>query len=468
MIYYKIKNTGGVYVEESHSKQSIRDEIVRIAGPVFIELLMGTLFGMVDMIMLGNFGSDEVSAAAIAAVGVTNQLVFIGLSLVQSLNIGATAMVARYMGANREDRIESVVRHVIILTQIFLVIPILFIGLRYTQGVMKFFGAHQDTINIGMSYFRVIILGFIFQAFNFSIFAALRGAGDTKTPMKINITVNLINVFGNAVLIYGLLGVPSFGPTGAAISTVGSQVIASIFLIRYILKKDSTIHIDIKNRFKFNNDIIYNLVKIGVPASLEQIAMRIGILLFVKIVASLGTVAYATHQICINILNLSFTPGQAFGIAASTLSGRSLGAKEPELAEKYIRTCSKVGAVISATMAIIFFFFGGAIASLYTKNSQVVLEATRVLKLIAFIQPFQSSQLILSGGLRGAGDTVWTLISTFIGILIIRVALGYYFVLVLGLGLAGAWLAILIDQFIRWIFITIRFRTNKWKYIAIR
>ena len=91
-----------------------------------------------------------------------------------------------------------------------------------------------------------------------------------------------------------------------------------------------------------------------------------------------------------------------------------------------------------------------------------------MLKLIAFIQPFRSSQLILAGGLRGAGDTVWTLISTFIGILIIRVALAYYFVLILGMGLIGAWLAVLIDQFSRWVLVTFRFRTNKWKHITIR
>lgn len=191
-------------------------------------------------------------------------------------------------------------------------------------------------------------------------------------------------------------------------------------------------------------------------------------LLFVRIIASLGTVAYATHQICISILNLSFTPGQAFGIAASTLSGRSLGSDDPDLAEKYIKYCRNVGMAVSSFMAVVFFFFGGLIASLYTKNNEVVMEATKVLRLVAFIQPFQSSQLVLAGGLRGAGDTVWTLVSTFVGILIVRVILASYFVLTVGMGLVGAWLAVFIDQFIRWIMITIRFRTDKWKYVTIR
>lgn len=455
-------------MSEIHSKKNIRSEIVKIAGPVFIELLMGALFGMVDMIMLGNYGSDASSAAGIAAVGITNQVVFIGLSLVQSLNIGATAMVARYLGANQEDKIQDVVKHIIILTQVLLVVPFLIIGLGFSEPIMTFVGAQADSLAIGQMYFRVIVVGFIFQAFNFSIFASLRGAGDTKTPMKINIVVNLLNVVGNAVLIYGLFGMPELGVTGAAISTSLSHVLATLILVRYIFKVDSTIYIDLRRKFRINRDIVYNLVKIGVPAAFEQIALRLGLLLFVRTVASLGTVAYATHNIVINILNLSFTPGQAFGTAASTLTGRSLGAGDSDLAEKYIKVCSRVGVGVSIFLAAILFLFGGQVAGLYTNNQEVITEATDILKLVALIQPFQISQLTLSGGLRGAGDTIWTLISTFIGILIIRVALSYYFVKVALMGLIGAWIAVFIDQFIRWILITVRFRSNKWKDIEIR
>ncbi len=450
------------------SKKIIRKDILKIANPVFIELIMGTLFGMVDMMMLGRYGGPSVSTASIAAVGITNQLIFIGLSLVQSLNIGATAMVARYIGAKREDRIDAVVRHIILLTQLFLVLPILYLGLIKSQMMMEFFGAEADTIGIGINYFRILTLGFVFQAFNFSLFAALRGAGNTQIPMRINVIVNLLNVFGNAILIFGLLGFPALGITGAGISTSLSQVTASVILVFYLLKTKGVIKLNFKNKFQFDKDIIYNLVKIGIPASLEQIAFRVGILIFAKLIASLGTVAYATHQISINILNLSFTPGQSFGIAGSTLTGRSLGAQNPDLAENYINESKNIGALIAAIMGIMFFFFGEYVIRLYTDAPEVISEGTKILKLMAFIMPFQTSQLIISGGLRGAGDTVWTLVSTLIGVVFIRLILSYYFVLVLDIGLFGAWLAVLVDQFIRWILIVIRFKTNKWKYITIR
>ena len=119
-------------------------------------------------------------------------------------------------------------------------------------------------------------------------------------------------------------------------------------------------------------------------------------------------------------------------------------------------------------MGLLFFFLGPYVAMLYTDSPEVIEETSRVLKLMAFIMPFQGSQLIVAGGLRGAGDTVWTLIATFAGIIGVRIALAWLFVVVLGYGLLGAWLSVLIDQFVRWVFISLRFRTSKWKYISIR
>ncbi|NLX60995.1 MAG: MATE family efflux transporter [Tissierellia bacterium] len=449
-------------------KRQLRKDVMNTAGPILIEVLLSSLFGMVDMMMVGRIPDAGEAAASIAAIGLTNQVVFIALSLIQSLNVGATAMVARYVGGKRIDRIENVVRHVVLLTQLLIAIPILILGLNFAEKFMIFLGAEADAILYGTSYFKVIMLGLVFQSFNLSIYAVLRGAGDTKTPMKINLTANSLNVIGNAILIYGLFGAPRLGVTGAGISTSLSQLIASILILIRILKNQTIIRLNLKERFKFNKDIMYNLVKIGVPASLEQIAFRVGILLFVRIVASLGTVAYATHQIGLNILNLSFTPGHAFGIAASSLVGRSLGAEKADKAEKYAKECRKLGSIIASAIGFIFFFFGGLIASLYTSNPIIISEAANILKVAAVVQPFQSSQLITAGGLRGAGDTVWTLVAIFISVLIIRVAFAYIFIHIVGTGLIGAWYAILIDQIVRWALVLFRFRTGKWKYVHIR
>ncbi len=442
------------------------DSVIKMSGPVLVELFLGTMFGMIDMMMLGRIANANEAVASIAAVGITNQLVFIVLSLVQALNVGGTAMVARYIGSKKFERIESVVKHIVLLTQVLIVIPVLFLSLVFSKEIMSVLGARTDTITLGLGYFRVTIIGLIFNSFNFSIYAILRGTGDTKTPMSVSIKANFLNVIGNAVLIYGLLGFPRLGVMGAGLSTTLSQVFASILLIRKILKKETIV--DLKPGFKFQSYIMFNLIKIGVPASFEQIVIRVGILIFTRIVASLGTVSYATHQICLNILNLSFTPGQALGIASSTLTGQSLGAGKKDKAESYTDICEILGIILSIILAIILFVFGESIARLYSKDPKVIKDAARLLKIIAFIQPLQTSQMILAGSLRGAGDTVWPLIAMFVTVLFLRVLLAMIFVIKLEMGLEGAWFAMLIDQAVRWGIIKLRYRTGRWKYISLR
>ncbi|MCB2310180.1 MATE family efflux transporter [Clostridium tagluense] len=443
-------------------------EVFNIAWPVLTELLLGTLFGMIDMIMLGRIKDTAIAAASVAAVGITNQPLFIGLSLIQALNIGGTAIVARYIGSKRLDKVENTIKHIILLSQVFFALPLSIIGLVFTKEIMAFIGAQSDTLLVGVNYFRAIMLGFIFQSFNFSLSAVLRGAGDTKTPMKINLKANFINVFGNAVLIYGLIGFPALGVTGAGISTAVSNMIATVLLCTKLLSGKCIIKFNIKSHFKFDKNIMYNLIKIGIPASLEQMAMRVGIMIFIKVVAGLGTLTFAAHQICLSILGLSFTPGQAFGISAASLIGRSLGEGKPGKADEYGKEARRIGSIISSIMAIILFVFGPQLVGLYTKDPEIIKMSSTALKIIAFVQPFQSSQLILAGALRGAGDTIWPLVSTFIGVIGIRTILAYIFVSKLGLGLSGAWIAVFVDQFIRWVLIYSRYRTGKWKYIKLR
>ena len=436
--------------------------------PVFIELLMGTLFGMVDMIMIGNSGTGPVVTESIAAIGITNQYMFIGLSLVSALTTGATAMIARYMGAKRDDKIESVVRHILLLTLLFLAIPVAVLGLTQADRIMRFIGAEPDAIQTGRAYFRFIMAGFIFQGFNFAVFASMRGSGDTKSPMRINLVVNGLNVIGNALLIFGLFGLPRLGVTGAGISTAFSHVVAAVLCIRYLLSGRHIVKLSFKTRFTLDKNVLYNLVVIGVPAAIEQVLFRVGILLYVRTVAGLGTAVYATHQLSLNILSLSFTIGQAFGIAASTLVGRSLGEEDTDLAHAYMTVTRRYGVLASLLVAVLFFFFSRHVVRLYTSDPVIIDMASGVLRMIAFIQPFQAAQFIVAGGLRGAGDTRFTLVSTGAGVLVVRNVFAWLFVIVRGMGLTGAWIALMIDQLVRWILISLRARSGKWKDIQLR
>ncbi len=445
-----------------------RKETIRLTIPVFLELLISSLFGMVDMMMVGNSGPPSIATPAIAATGITNQVMLIGIAMAQAMSVGGTAMISRYCGAKEDKKVPDVVKHLIILMVVILIIPFVTLNQLFPEGIMGFIGAEPETIAIGLKYFRIVIVGFIFQSLNLAIFASMRGTGDTRTPMIINVFINLLNVIGNYILIFGKLGLPALGVTGAGISTSLSHVVAFVILIGILLSRSHIVTLELSKGFKFNKPIIQNLVKIGGPAALEQVGFRVGVVMFIRIVSGLGTVAYATHQIVSNVLSLSFAPGQSFGIAASTLVGRSLGEGRVDRADTYIKETNRLALISSAFFGLLFFFFGTQFVALYTDDPSIIVMSGSVMRIVALIQPFQASAFAISGGLRGAGDTISTLIVTIIGVFVIRISLAYVLINIMGLGLIGAWIAMLSDQIIRWIGITLRYKTDKWKTIELK
>lgn len=442
-------------------------ETLKLTVPVFLELLISSLFGMVDMMMVGNSGPPNIATPSIAATGITNQVMLVGIAMAQAMSVGGTAMISRYCGAKEEDKVPNVVKHLLVLMVAIIIIPFVALNLLMPERIMGFIGAQADTITIGLNYYKILMLGFIFQSLNLAIFASMRGAGDTRTPMMINVGVNLLNVVGNYILIFGKLGLPAMGVTGAGLSTSLSHVVAFVILVIWLLQKNHVVRLDLKKGFQFKQPVLQNLFKVGGPAALEQVGFRVGVIFFIKIVSSLGTVAYATHQIASNIISLSFSPGQAFGIAAATLVGRSLGEGRVDRANHFIKETNKLALLASVFFGLIFFFFGPSLVGLYTNDPAVILLSGGVMRIIALIQPFQASAFAISGGLRGAGDTVSTLIVTMVGVIFIRLSVAYVLINIFGLGILGAWIAMLSDQVIRWAGIRIRYQTGKWKHIEL-
>lgn len=450
-----------------YSNKELRDDVVHIAWPVLTEVLLGTLFGMIDMMMLGRISNTAVAAASVATVGMTNQPLFVGLSFIQALNIGGTALIARYYGAGEHHKINHVMKHVLLLALFCFAIPLSILGIIFSGDILRFMGAEPYTVTLGQPYFRIIMVGFIFQSITFAISAALRGIGETKIPMRYNIIANTLNVGLNAILIYGLLGFPALGIVGASVATALSNIVAMCLMVRYLFSGKSILHLKRHDKFTFQRTTMKNLIRIGFPSAGEQLILRAGMITFLKIVAGLGTSVFAAQQIAMNIVSLSFTPGQALGIAASSLVGRSLGARLPHKAKLYARTTSYYGAFFACLMGLIFFFGGQFIAQFYSKDPQIIQNTATALMIIALVQPFQNNQLILAGALRGAGDTVWPLVSSLVSMMGIRLIFAYFFVNILGWGLAGAWYAVFIDQFIRWLIIALRFRSNHWQKVQL-
>ncbi len=442
---------------EQLSLKAARSTIIQLAWPVVLEQLLVTMFEMVDMMMVGGIGP-----AAIAAIGLTNQPMRLALASFQALKVGTTALIARFIGAKQYEEANATLRQSLLMTGAIGVVMTVLMYF-FAEPLVLFMGAQPDALQYSVTYMRIISLGLVPQMLGMCVTAVLRGAGDTKTPMRYNIMANCVNVAGNYLLIMGHFGFPAWGVFGAGFATTLSRVVSCVLLMRVIFNGKAILHVSLKDRFAPRWDLIKRIVNVGIPAMGEQLVMRFGNILFTKTVAGLGTVTYAAHQVANNIMNLSFTPGQGFSQAATSLVGRSLGQKRPEWAETYGWQTRYVGTIVAGTMAAGFFFFGPAIASLYTNDPTVIAQAALALKVIAVVQFSQSTQVILAGALRGAGDTRWPLISTMIGVAGVRVVLAMLFINVFHFGLIGAWLAMAIDQMTRSVVIVLRYRTGRWK-----
>lgn len=463
MFFFNKKHNHNSKGEDTNNKSIMRKEIFSITWPALIELVMSTLFGMVDMIMVG-----QLSSAAITSVGLTNQPFMLLLAIFAAVNVGTTTLVAWNIGGNNIKQARAVTRQILILNTALGIIMSL-VGVVFALPVVKFMGAEADTIVDATRYFQIVSAGLVFQSITMGITASLRGAGETKIPMYYNVGSNLLNVFGNYVLIFGKLGFPKWGVAGAAVSTSIARLIACLIgLYTIYFSRKSIISIKFRDDYHINIPIIKKVFSIGLPAAIEQFVLQSGLMLFARTVSGLGTTIFAAHQIGLNISGLSFSPSMAFNVASTTLVGQSLGAEDELKAERYSREVHHISLIVSCFVGVIFILFSHPIARLYTKDLVVAAMAGTVLKILALAQPGQSTQLTIAGALRGAGDTMYPLYASIFGIWIFRVVLAYIFVNIFKWGLIGAWVALLLDQYARASIVYVRYRSGKWKNARAR
>ncbi len=458
------------FLPEAVKSKDLYKDIIHIAWPSFVELLLTQLASMVDLMMVGSIGGKahpEIGKQALAAVGLTTQPKFLLMTAFVAMNTGVTALIARNRGTNDKKQANLVVRQGLLFTFCATII-LSILGYLFAQPMVIFMGSTEDIVTKwATQYLQIQMIGFLSFALTSTITAALRAVGDSKTSMIYNLIANVVNVIFNWLLIYGNLGFPELGVAGASIATVIGQVAAFIMAFAVILRGNGFLKLEFKLGFKPDKIVLGNMLHIGFPAMIEQLLMRVGMILFAKTVASLGTTAYATHQVCMNIQALSFMTGQAFAVSATTLMGQSLGKRRTDMAQAYCSRTRKVGLGFSLLLACIFALLGSQIVGLYNSDPDIIQIGGHIMFFVAFLQPFQSAQFIIAGALRGAGDTRATAIFTFITVLLIRPTVAIILVKS-GLGLYGAWAGLAVDQLLRSGLVLNRYNSGKWKLIKLK
>ena len=455
---------GSRALPEGISSGMIYRDVVKIAFPSMAELILTQLASMVDLMMVGRLGP-----LALTAVGLATQPKFLVMMLFMALNVGTTAMIARHRGAGNVEKANLVLRQALLLTFVCGAASSL-AGYIFAEDLIRFMGAPDAaTLAGGTVYFRVQCIGLLGLAMTSAATASLRGVGNSRTAMLYNMIANAVNVFCNYLLIYGNFGFPRWEVMGASLATIIGQFAAMFLAMAALLGGKNFIRLRFADSFRPDRETIASVVRIGLPALAEQAIMRAGMIAYTRIVTSLGTTMYATHMACMNIQGMSFMTGQAFAVSATALTGQSLGKHRPDMAWQYTSRTRRIGMAVSVLLALSFVFFGRQIMSLYVgegpDSGRIIETGALIMRMVAVMLPLQSSQFILAGSLRGAGDTRSIAFITFITVLLVRPGIAGVTVTVLRWGLVGAWIAIILDQALRSLLVLIRYRTGKWKTV---
>lgn len=429
--------------------------ILSLAIPVMFESIFQTLLGTTDVFFAGLIGDD-----AIAGTGITNMVMNIFITFYIAIGVGTTAIVARKFGEKNEEEVSKTIGQAFYLSIIIGLVIGLF-TLIFTHPILNFAGASGSVLNYARPYYLFVAVPSVFLSLQLILSSCLRAIKNTKTPMYAIGFANLLNILLN--ILFLKLG---FGMIGLGLATTLSRALSAFILI-WQLKKTVAPHLLKKKNAKLDPPIIKSMLKIGAPAGVEKMIMRIGQLIYLSMILSIGLSSFVAHNIAGTIENFSYIPSMGFGIATATLVGISLGEKNRAKAKHYTLLSNVLSAICMSAIGLIFYWFAPQLAGLFTHTPDIQNLVITVLKLIAWFQIFSSITQVLTSALQGAGDTKFPMYTTFLGIWGIRIGIGYLLAYTLGLGLIGVWIAYAIDLVTRSILLSIRFIKGKWYKVKI-
>ncbi|ATV35236.1 MATE family efflux transporter [Fusobacterium pseudoperiodonticum] len=432
--------------------------IFQITLPAVFDLLAQTLIMALDMKMVSSLGPSAISSVGVGTAGM-----YALIPALIAVATGTTALLSRAYGAdNKVDGKKAFAQSFFIAVPLGIFLTIIF--LIFSEQIINLVGNAKDmNLSDAILYQNMTVIGFPFLGVSIATFYAFRAMGENKIPMIGNTLALVLKVILNFLLIYLF----KWGIFGAALSTTLTRLFSAIFSIYLVFwSKKNWISLELKD-LKFDYFTSKRILKVGIPAAVEQLGLRIGMLIFEMMVISLGNLSYAAHKIALTAESISFNLGFAFSFAASALVGQELGKGSSQKALKDGYICTIIAMIVMSTFGLLFFIMPQFLVSLFTNDKDVIELSTMALKIVSICQPFSGASMVLAGALRGAGDTKSVLLITYLGIFLIRIPITYLFLDVLNFGLAGAWIVMTIDLVIRSSLAFYIFRRGKWKYLQV-
>lgn len=436
---------------------AIRRLVMQLAWPSIVENMLQSIYGLLLVMMIGQLGSS-----AIAGVGAANSLIQVAMACFFAVSLGTTVLVAHAVGARNFEAASRAAKQSLGFGLI-LGAAISALGVVFAPQAIAMLGAQPEVVQQGAGFLRAFSLGGISMVITFVAGGVLRGSGDARTPMLVTLVSLAISLAIGYPLIFGKLGLPALGATGAGLAGALVRSIGGLILVALLFRARSPISLRGWHDWRPALVPFRRLLNIGLPSMFESLFRAGGMLLFSVIVFRLGTAIAAAQQVVQQIALFSMMPGFGFSMAATTLVGQSLGAENPIRAERVTWFSARYCLCWMGGMGLIFFFGGPQIMALFTADPEIIEQGAAALKVVAFAQPGQAIGIVLAGSLRGAGDTRYPMMTTGGVMWLVRLPVAWLCGLGLGLGLVGVYFGWVVDTVVLSVLNWLRYRTGSWK-----
>jgi MATE family multidrug resistance protein len=418
------------------AQPSLQRRVVRLAGPVIGENLLETMLGIVDTALVAHLG-----ATATAGVGSAQQLMFFLIAALSALAVGSAVLVAQAVGGGDTQRASHLARQSLIWSAL-LSIPLAIGGLLLARPIVGMYGLAPEAAAISGAYLRVTMGTVVVLVALVIGGGVLRGAGDSRTPMCVTALANLVNVALAYALIYGHAGLPALGAVGSAWATFLARTLALMMVLVVLWRGRAGVTIRRVSGWRPDPRVIAGVLKIGVPAALEQMLIAAAFVALSVVVARLGTATLAAQQIAIVALSFSFLPGIGFGVAATILVGQSVGARRIDEGAGAVRIARRWAIGWMGAIGALVLVFAEPTMRLFTADTAVIVAGASGLRVVALAQPCWAILLVLAGALRGTGNTRFPLLANG-GTIWLTVGLAWLLLSTIGGGLVAIWAAFL-------------------------
>ena len=446
--------------EKNFTTGSINRAILYLSIPMILEMVMESLFAVVDVYFV-----SQVSVDAVSTVGLTESVITLVYSMAIGLSMAATAIVARRIGEkDAEGASRSAVQAILIGVVISLIIGV--IGFLSAADILRMMGGSEELIAEGVGYTQVALATNVVIMLLFLLNGIFRGAGDASLAMASLWVANIINIILDPLFIFGIGPFPEMGVMGAAVATSIGRGLGVVFQLFILFRGWGAIQV-FARYWKPNWELIKKMIKIGSSGAMQFLISSASWIFLMRIIAIFGSESIAGYTISIRLIIFTILPAWGLANAAATLVGQNLGAGQPERAEKSVWKAAFYNMIFLLVVSIVFFIFARPLMSFFTDVPNVIDAGVLSLRIICVGYVFFAYGMVISQAFNGAGDTRTPMFINLFCFWLLEIPLSYFLSVTLGMGLAGVCWAIAGSETVLAILAVIIFRRGKWKKIKI-